>query len=201
MTLTPKEAHRLHVLTLLESGRVTSTQAAEALGLTPPQVRRLRRTLRQRGPAGLAHGTRGRRSPRRLPEALQTQIVADARGRYAGLNDHHLTEKLVAVEGLAVSRATVRRILRAAGIAPPRRRQPPRAPDLPEALFQVQEEQVGHLGRELHVDGPVFREGDTHPEAREDAAQGPLSSSESPFRSAYSPAAGWMLGSQGCFPA
>ena len=51
MTLTPKEAHRLHVLTLLESGRVTSAQAAEALRLTPRQVRRLRRTLRQKGPA------------------------------------------------------------------------------------------------------------------------------------------------------
>ena len=52
--------------------------------------------------------------------------MALARGRYAGLNDIHLTEKLTAVEGLTVSRATVQRWLRAAGVASPRRRRPPR---------------------------------------------------------------------------
>jgi hypothetical protein len=38
----------------------------------------------------------------------------------------HLTEKLTTVEGLAVSRATVQRVLRAAGRPSPRRRRPPR---------------------------------------------------------------------------
>ncbi len=37
----------------------------------------------------------------------------------------HLTEKLTTLEGLPVSRATVRRLLRAAGVASPRRRRPP----------------------------------------------------------------------------
>ncbi|MFI5341817.1 MAG: helix-turn-helix domain-containing protein [Candidatus Methylomirabilales bacterium] len=126
MTLNPEESHRLHVLSLLERGRTMTAQAAEALGITPRQVRRLRRRLQQYGPEGLAHGSRGRRSPRRLPDALRSQIVALARGRYAGLNDHHLTEKLTTVEGLAVSRTTVRRVLRAAGVVSPRRRRPPR---------------------------------------------------------------------------
>lgn len=126
MTLTPEEGRRLHVLTLLEGKRLTSAQAAEALGLTVRQVRRLRGALRREGPAGLIHGNRGRQSARRLPDTLRKQVVALARGRYAGLNDHHLTEKLTAVEGLPVSRVTVRRILRAAGMASPRRRRPPR---------------------------------------------------------------------------
>jgi hypothetical protein len=89
-------------------------------------VRRLRRRLQQDGPEGLAHRSRDRRSARRLPDALRVQIVTLARGRYAGLNDHHLTEKLTGVEGLSVSRATVRRVLRAAGVVSPRRRRPPR---------------------------------------------------------------------------
>jgi len=54
MNLNPEEARRLHVLTLLESRRISPAQAAEALGLTPRQVRRLRRTLRTTGPAALA---------------------------------------------------------------------------------------------------------------------------------------------------
>ncbi len=126
MTLTPEEGRRLHVLTLLEGKRISLGQAAEALGLTPRQVRRLRVGLRRDGPAALMHGKRGQHASHRLPPALQTQIGALARGRYAGLNDGHLTERLTSVESLAVSRATVQRVLRAAGCVSPRRRRPPR---------------------------------------------------------------------------
>lgn len=126
MSLTPEEGRRLHVLTLLESRRITTAQAAEALGITPRQVRRLRVTLRNEGPSGLVHGNRERQSPQALAPTLRAQVVTLARGRYAGLNDVHLTEKLTLVEGLAVSRATVQRVLRAAGLASPRRRRPPR---------------------------------------------------------------------------
>jgi len=125
MALTPEEGRRLHVLNLLERGQITTAQAAEALELTPRQIRRLRGTLRQAGPAGLAHKSRERPAHNRLAAPLRAQVVALARNRYAGLNDVHLTEKLTAIEGLPVSRATVRRILRAAGVGSPRRRRPP----------------------------------------------------------------------------
>jgi Helix-turn-helix domain len=125
MPLTPEEGRRLHVLNLLERGQITTAQAAEALEITPRQIRRLRGTLRQAGPAGLAHKSRERPAHNRLAAPLRAQVVALARGRYVGLNDVHLTEKLTAIEGLSVSRATVRRILRAAGVGSPRRRRPP----------------------------------------------------------------------------
>ena len=38
------------------------------------------------------------------------KVIALARGRYQGLNDTHLTEKLKEKEKLEVSRATVRRV-------------------------------------------------------------------------------------------
>jgi transposase len=126
MTLTPEEGRRLHVLTLLEGRRISLSPAAEALGVSPRQVRRLRVGIRRDGPAALSHGNRGRHAPHRLPEDLRRQILALARRRYAGLNDVPLTEKLTAVEGLAVSRATVQRVLRAGGLVSPRRRRPPR---------------------------------------------------------------------------
>jgi transposase len=148
MILTPEEGRRLHVLTLLTGKQITVGQAAKALGLSPRQVRRLRGALRREGPAALIHGNRGRRSARRLPDALRDQIVALARGRYAGLNDHHLTEKLTRVEGLAVSRATVRRVLRAAGQPSPRRRRPPR-----HRSRRARRAQAGLL---LQLDGSPF---------------------------------------------
>ena len=45
-----------------------------------------------------------------------------ARGKYQGFNDHHLTEKLQEQEKIKLSREKVRRILRAHGIASPKKR-------------------------------------------------------------------------------
>jgi hypothetical protein len=56
MTLTPEKGRRLHVLTLLEGRRISPGQAAEALGITPRQVRRLRAGVRRDGPGALIHG-------------------------------------------------------------------------------------------------------------------------------------------------
>jgi hypothetical protein len=73
MTLTPEEGRRVHVLTLLEGNRLGVGQAAEALGLTPRQVRRLRVRLRQAGPALGPPPPRGPRHPdsRPRPGALR----------------------------------------------------------------------------------------------------------------------------------
>ena len=76
MTLTPAEGHRLHVLTLLESRRITTAQAAEALGITPRQVRRLRGKLRGGGPGALTHGNRDRSSPQSALPAVRTGELA-----------------------------------------------------------------------------------------------------------------------------
>jgi hypothetical protein len=45
-------------------------------------------------------------------------------GKYAGFNDTHLCEKLAREEAIAVSRSTLRRILRAAGLGSPQKRRP-----------------------------------------------------------------------------
>ncbi|HVB33962.1 MAG TPA: hypothetical protein VNJ52_06260, partial [Patescibacteria group bacterium] len=42
----------------------------------------------------LAHASRGRPSPRRLPDCQRERILRLAHTTYAGFNDHHLCEKL-----------------------------------------------------------------------------------------------------------
>jgi hypothetical protein len=59
-----------------------------------------------------------------LPVPQKQLILTLARGKYQGFNDSHLAEKLRAEENLAVSRETVRRILRAAKLASPQKRRP-----------------------------------------------------------------------------
>lgn len=120
------ELHRYHTLRLVLEHRLTGPEAAASLGLSLRHVRRLLARLRQVGRRAVIHGNRGRPSGQRLAEATRAQVLALARGKYAGLNTTHLTEKLQADEGLVVSRVTVHRLLQAAGVARPRRRRPPR---------------------------------------------------------------------------
>lgn len=100
-------------------------EAALVLGVSERQSFRLKARIRKEGVAGIIHGNRGHRSPRRLPEQRQQHIVALTRETYLGFNDHHLTKKLADAEGIRVSRETVRRLLRAEGLASPRTRRPP----------------------------------------------------------------------------
>ena len=99
----------------LWSGRFTEPPAPEAHALG----RSLHFDVRlasQNVEAGIAHGTRGKPSPRRLEANTRDLIVALARTTYVDHNDCHLTQKLQgAPYRLAVSRTTVRKVRRAAG--------------------------------------------------------------------------------------
>lgn len=125
ITLTQKEWKRVAVISQCIEGKLACARAAELLGITPRHVKRLKARYRRGSAAALAHASRGRPSRQRTPERTRDRVLALARKRYAGFNDHHLREKLVEQEGLSLSRETLRRILRAAGIGSPRKRRPP----------------------------------------------------------------------------
>jgi len=125
VTLTPQERQRLTVVMHVEGGQLTAAQAAELIGRSERQVRRLLAAYRQGGAGALAHGNRGRSPAQRIPEQVRSQVVELARTRYAGLNDTHLTEKLEEREAIALSRSSVRRIRRDAGLSSPRTRRAP----------------------------------------------------------------------------
>lgn len=114
------------VLARLLKGKVTMEEARLLLDLSARSIRRLRARLVDAGPDALVHGNTGRRPVHALDPALAARIAAFAKDGYAGLNDTHLGELLAEREGILVSRASVQRILRAAGIASPRRRRAPR---------------------------------------------------------------------------
>ncbi len=126
MTLTHRAQQQLTVLNALERGELFMAQAADLLGLSVRQVRRLRTAYRRRGAHALVHGNRGRPSPRRVDAAIRDRVIALARTTYAEVNHKHFTELLAEREGLSLSHPTVHRILRGAGVRSPRRRRPPR---------------------------------------------------------------------------
>ena len=123
--LSQKELQRVAVISSCVKGDLACARAASLLHLTPRHVKRLKSRLRQGGEAALAHASRGRSSPRRLPQRVRDRILQLARTTYAGFNDHHLCEKLVEKEGFSLGRETLRRLLRSAGIGSPRKRRAP----------------------------------------------------------------------------
>src|ERR1700748_3177008 len=106
--LSQKELQRVAVISSCVKGELTCARAAELLDLTPRQIKRLKTRYRQGSAAALAHVSRGRPSPRRLPERMRDRILHLARTRYVGFNDHHLCEKLREVEGCSLGRETLR---------------------------------------------------------------------------------------------
>lgn len=124
-TLSQKELQRVTVISQCVQGTLTCARAAELLTLSPRHIKRLKARYRQGSAAALAHVSRGRPSHRRLATRTRQKLLHLARSRYAGFNDHHLHEKLVEQEGFSLSRESLRRILRAAGIGSPHKRRPP----------------------------------------------------------------------------
>src|SRR3990170_104619 len=126
IALTMREQQRVAVVERVFRGELTMAKAAMVLGVSERQSFRIKARIRKEGVRGVIHGNRGRSSPRKLSPTTHQRIVALARGKYRGFNDHHLTEKLTDPEGIRVSRETVRQILRREGLASPRKRRPPR---------------------------------------------------------------------------
>ncbi|MGH7208900.1 MAG: ISNCY family transposase [Nitrospiraceae bacterium] len=126
IALTMKEQQRVAVIERVFRRELTMAEAAMLLGVSERQSFRIKARIRKEGVRGVIHGNRGRSSPRKLPVNTHHRIVALARDKYRGFNDHHLTEKLADAEGIRVSRETVRQLLRREGLASPRKRRPPR---------------------------------------------------------------------------
>src|SRR3989344_65880 len=149
ITLTMKEQNRAAILSKLakKSGKGTPTipELAEVLGLCERQVYRLKTRYREKGAQGLAHGNRGRESPRKTPKEIKDKIVKMATGTYQGFNDHHLAEKLNEVEDIFVSRSTVQRTLRAGGIPSVRKKRRPK--------HRTRRERKAQEGMMLQTDG------------------------------------------------
>jgi transposase len=119
-----KEVPRPGLLKLALAGQITNQQGARGAKLSIRQFQRVKARYRVEGVRGLLHRSRGQPSPRALPSAVRARVAALLQSRYRDVNDCHVTEKLREVEGLAVSRASVRRIRRALGLPAKHRRRP-----------------------------------------------------------------------------
>jgi transposase len=105
-------------------GRLALSEAAEKMGVSYRQARRLRKSVEDDGVAGLLHGNRGRIPVNKISDDLHSRVLALSKDRYAEFNDSHFTEMLIEREGIDLSRETVRGIRRGDGIKAKTKRRP-----------------------------------------------------------------------------
>ena len=143
--LSMKDQRKLEVLRELDGGRLVGREAAQLLGVSLRQTRRLLAAYRQKGVEAVVHGNRGRTPVTRTSEEIHARVLALARSTYRDYNDQHFTEELAAQHGIVLSRSTVRRIRRQAELASPRTRKAPR--------HRCRRERYPQSGMLLQIDG------------------------------------------------
>jgi transposase len=116
LTMSPKEVNRLEVMQRLDKRGMKQRVAAELLGVSERQVKRLLRRYRKEGARGLVSRRRGRPSSNQLAEGIRRKVLDLLKSKYSGFGPTLACEKLVEVEGLKISDESVRQLMMAEGL-------------------------------------------------------------------------------------
>ena len=106
--LRQKELKQLHVIHKVIEGSLTQRRAAEIVSLSERQIRRIKKRMEAECDKGIQHRSRGRESSRRLPEKLVAKVVQLYQEKYQGFGPTLMAEKLLELDGIEVSKETVR---------------------------------------------------------------------------------------------
>ena len=116
ITLTQKEHERLSIIRKVLKRELRQKEAGALMGVTDRQVRNLVRKVKEKGAHGLAHGNRGKPSPRRMPGEVVARIVGVIKDRYRDFKPKFAAEKLWKRDKIKVSDEKLRQIMIEAGL-------------------------------------------------------------------------------------
>jgi len=115
--MTQRDRDRLVVLKKAQKKLIKQSQAAKELDITPRQVRRLLRRLRDQGDAVVVHALRGRQSNRRVSEETRQKIVQVlSQQQYRDFGPTLAAEYLHKMYKVKIGREALRQIMIAAGL-------------------------------------------------------------------------------------
>jgi transposase len=160
--MTDKEMARLVVAERLIAGEITIKGAAEVLGISTRQTKRIKKKVRISGPGATVHGNRKRKPINAVDKYVKDLVVELKREKYTGTNFSHFAELIAEKEYIDLSRPTVHRILRSAGIVSPKRKKKVRThryrkrKDCPGMMVQLDASPYPWLGGEvLNLHGAI----------------------------------------------
>jgi hypothetical protein len=138
------EIRRYHIVQQVIEGEMKQWEAAEVLGLSVRQVRRIMRRVRGEGEGGVIHRSRGRRSNRRYPDRTRKRAIALYQKQYGDFGPTLACEKLLERDGIEVSVQALRNWAIEAGVWAVRQRR---------RRHRSWRERKGHLGEMVQMDG------------------------------------------------
>src|SRR5258708_35778505 len=139
------ERERLIVLSEVAAKGISQGRAAERLGICVRQVKRLVRAYRAGGAGGLVSRQRGRASNHQLAAGVGERVRGLLRGKYRDFGPTLAAEKLAELEGIGVSRESVRQLQIKLGLWKPRLRRRKR-------VFQLRQRRA-RFGELIQIDG------------------------------------------------
>jgi transposase len=144
LAMSQKERMRLVMMNRVEGKAMTIKEAAEVMGISYRQGRRVYRRYVSEGDKGLVHRNRGRPSNRSKPCELREVVLALYREQYWDFGPTLATEKLVERDGYEVDHETLRRWLLTAGLWKRQRKRP---------KHREWRERKAHFGELVQMDG------------------------------------------------
>lgn len=114
--LTEKELRKLHIVKQVAEGKLRQVEAAESLGLTDRQVRRLVSKYRDQGAESFASKLRGKPSNNKIAQELKDKVIKLVQDKYPDFGPTFAAEKLDELNGLKVSVSTLRRAMIECGV-------------------------------------------------------------------------------------
>ncbi len=116
LMIRPDELKRYQLITKIFDKHINQQEAAEQLGLSDRQVRRIVKRVRVEGERGVIHRLRGLKGARRIPDAVRSRALELYCERYSGFGPTLASEKLLELDRLHVSDETLRLWLAAEGL-------------------------------------------------------------------------------------
>ena len=116
ISMSIKELDRLKVLDQLRMKLIKQKQAADILGLSTRQIKRLVKEHRLHGAIGIVSQKRGKPSNRRLSNSTKELCEALIELKYVHFGPTLAHEKLIKVHGLAISVSSIRNLMISKGL-------------------------------------------------------------------------------------
>lgn len=122
ISMSLKELDRLQIIRDSVSRQITQEQAADRIGISIRQVKRLVQRYRIEGPQGLISRRRGQRPNNAFTSEFRTLVISLVRDKYPDFGPTFACEKLREIHGLALSAETLRKWMVEEGLWRERRR-------------------------------------------------------------------------------
>jgi len=148
LTMSKKEIKRLEMMLLLEEKKQTQRMAANQLGISVRQVKRLWQAYKKQGAAGLVNKSRGKPSHNRLDGTTKQTAIDLIMERYRDFGPTLATEKLLEIHGIQISDESVRQMMIAEGLWKQKRKRSLR-------VFQMRERRAC-FGELEQIDGSDY---------------------------------------------